>query len=79
MSRKYGSEYQHMTPEAVEQYSYVPRITKKNKGGVIGIKKRDGEIIVKGVDKPSAELISMNVQQHVAPDAHLMTDEKQNL
>lgn len=73
MGRKFGSEYQHMTPEEVEQYPFAP--VRKNKGGVIDIKQRDGEIVVKGVDKPSAKNIIESIKENVSPDAHLMTDE----
>lgn len=73
MSRKYGSEYKAIPPEESAKMENIPK--KRNLGAVIGMKQREGKIIVKAAEKASAEIIGKAVKENVLPDAHLMSDE----
>ncbi len=78
MSKKYRSKYVGLSPEMVEKIEREYNESKsgiKDKGAVIGIKQRDGNIIVRAADKASAKTIFEHVEQNVAADAKLMTDE----
>ena len=76
MSRKYASDYKGMSPEAVKRMEQTEEYKKKNKkGAVIGIKQRDGNIIVKASFKADAKSIGKAVKENVATDTLLMTDE----
>lgn len=73
MSRKYASDYKAITPEQSEKMETISK--KHNKGAVIGMKQRDGNVIVKAALSASAEAIGETIKANVAPDAHLMSDE----
>ena len=73
MSRKYASDYKAIPPEEVEQMETT--VKKNNKGAVIGMKQRDGKVIVLATISATAEVIGDTIKDHVAPDAHLMSDE----
>ena len=75
MARKFATEYKGLSPEEVEKFQDTPNAKKRNKGAVVGIAKRGGEIIVKAFDKNSAEVISQAANQYISKDAILMTDE----
>lgn len=73
MSRKYGSEY-----KGIPAGEYVERETihkKRNKGAVVGLKEREGNIIVTAIDSRKAETVTEIVTKNVSKDAQLMTDE----
>ena len=74
MGRKYASDYKAMSPDEVEKMDNLP-VKRMTKGAVIGVKERNGEIIVKAAFKASAENISEVVENHVAKDTLLFTDE----
>lgn len=73
MSRKYASDYQAIPPEQADKIETIHK--KRNMGAVIGMKQREGDIIVKAVAVAKAEDIGNAVKENVAPDALLMTDE----
>ena len=76
MSRKFGSHYKGLPPEEVERLENSnPLIKKSTKGAVIGMKERQGKIIVKAALRASAENISDAVQTHVDKASMLFTDE----
>ncbi|MDQ2718289.1 MAG: IS1595 family transposase [Bacteroidota bacterium] len=76
MSRKYASDYKGMSPEAVERMEQSDEYKKKrNLGAVIGMKAREGKIIVKASFKADAKSIAKEVKENVATNAMLMTDE----
>lgn len=74
MSRKYASDYKALPPEEIERLESIA--TKRmNKGAVIGMKERNGDIVVKASLRATAESINDAVQQHIDKDALLFTDE----
>lgn len=73
MARKYGSDYKGISPERVELMQATQKA--KKKGAVIGMKQRDGKVIVKATFDTKAETIGDTVKQHVSTDVQLMTDE----
>lgn len=75
MSRKYKSKYKAIPPEESERMERETIHKKLTKGAVIGMKQRDGEIILKAVDHASASEIGKAVTENVSLDAHLMSDE----
>ncbi len=76
MSRKYGSEYKGLSPEMVEKIEQENQNKfSKKKGAVIGMKEREGKIIVKAVDNTKAETIGNTVKANVSTDTMLMSDE----
>ncbi len=76
MSRKYGSDYVGMSPEAVERMEQADEYRKKrNLGAVIGMKEREGNIIVKASFDAKASAIEQAVKENVSTDALLNTDE----
>ncbi len=76
MSRKYGSDYKGLSPLQVERMEQSDEYKKKkNKGAVIGMKQREGDIIVQASFKADAKSIGNAVKENVATDALLMTDE----
>src|SRR5665213_2757892 len=76
MGRKYGSDYVGMSPEAVERMEEANEYRKKrNLGAVIGMKAREGNIIVQASLNAKASTIGQAVKENVATDALLNTDE----
>jgi hypothetical protein len=76
MSRKFASEYKGLTPEQVadfDQRNARPHF--KNKGAVVGMKQRDGNIIAIAASNSGAKEIQPIVEKHIAKGADLMTDE----
>jgi ISXO2-like transposase domain/Transposase zinc-ribbon domain len=76
MAKKYRSKYQGLSPQMVEtiEREGMKKHT-RDKGAVIGIKQRDGNIVVKGANKATANAIFENVEQNTTKDIQLMTDE----
>lgn len=74
MARKYRSDYKAVSPLLIEAWEKLPH-KGKNKGGVIGMKQRDGKIIVKAAYDIKGKTIADAVKANVEPNAHLMTDD----
>lgn len=76
MSRKYGSEYKGLSPEMIEKINNDNKNKHSiKKGAVVGLKEREGNIIVKAINRRKAEIITDIVKENVSKDAQLMTDE----
>jgi transposase-like protein len=73
MSRKYASDYKGIPPEKVAEMEAAYRFT--NKDAAMGLKQRDGNIIVKALADIKAETIGNTVKANVTPDTLLMSDE----
>ena len=76
MSRKIASDYKGIPPEQVARMEERNEFRKRrNLGAVIGMKERDGNIIVKASFDAKAKTIAEAVKTNISPDALLMTDE----
>ncbi|MDQ2719715.1 MAG: IS1595 family transposase [Bacteroidota bacterium] len=76
MSRKYASDYKGMSPEAIARMEQSDEYKKKiKKGAAIGMKERNGNIIIKASLDAKAKSIEIAVKENVATNALLMTDE----
>ena len=76
MARKYRTKYKGLSPEMVAKIDLEQSHQHKlNMGAVIGVKQRDGNIIVRAAERANADAILKVVQANVSPDVRLMTDE----
>ncbi|HJV20825.1 MAG TPA: IS1595 family transposase [Sediminibacterium sp.] len=72
MSRKYKSDYKGLSPEEVD---YSVKSHKNNKGAVVGIKQREGDIRVFAFDDRKAAPIKQAIYENVMEGSKIMTDE----
>jgi transposase-like protein len=76
MARKYRSDYKGLPPEEVEKLEQKNEFNKRiNLGAVIGMKERNGKIVVKAALHAKAHEIGNAVKENVATSSMLMTDE----
>lgn len=76
MSRKFRSIYKGLSVEMQEKAEEdYQKKHGKNKGNVVGMKERDGKIVVVATAHGTATELNPIIQQHIAPYNKVMTDE----
>ena len=73
MSRKYRTDMSHLSPEEIK-WRLAAKNTSSNKGMVLGMVARKGNVVVKVFDSTNGDKIKKHVKQVVAKNSFLFTD-----